>query len=143
MGMFKDLNKLNKQAKDIQRSQGRRTGMIGMLRDTPSMISQASSAVDDAMALQAEIQGQQALLNSGTPGKATIKNFQDTGTLVNFNPQIVLDLEVNVPGQQPYEAQLTTAVPQVYLGRLQPGGTIGVRVDPTDGSKLAIDWTAA
>jgi len=143
MGMFKDISKMNKQAKDIQKSQGRRTGMIGMLRDTPSMISQASSAVDDAMALQAEIQGQQALLSSGTPGKATIKNFTDTGTLVNFNPQVVLDLEVEVPGQQPYPAQLTTAVPQVYLGRLQPGGSIGVRVDPSDGSKLAIDWTAA
>ncbi len=143
MGMFKDMRKMTNQAKDIQRAQGKRTGMIGMMRDMPNTLSQASQAVDDAMALQAEIQGQQALLTSGTPGKATIKNFQDTGTLVNFNPQVVLDLEVNVPGQQPYEAQLTTSVPQVYLSRLQPGGSIGVRVDPTDGSKLAIDWQAA
>jgi len=143
MGMFKDMKKLSDQGKAIQKSQGKRTGMIGMLRDMPSQLNQASEAVDDAMALQAEIQGQQALLNSGTPGKATIKNFTDTGTLVNFNPQVVLDLEVTVAGQQPYAAQLTTAVPQVYLGRLQPGGSIGVRVDPSDGSKLAIDWTAA
>ena len=142
MGMFKDINKLKNQGKDMQKAQGKRTGMIGMLRDTPSTISQASSAIDDAMALQAQIQGEQALLTSGTPGRATIQNFTDTGTLVNFNPQVVLDLEVTVAGQAPYASQLTTAVPQVYLSRLQPGAEVGVKVDPADGSKLTIDWTA-
>jgi len=62
---------------------------------------------------------------------------------VNFNPQVVLDLEVAIEGKTPYEAQLTTSVPQVYLGRLQPGGSIGVKVDPADPSSIAIDWTAA
>jgi hypothetical protein len=143
MGMFKDINKLKNQGKDMQKAQGKRTGMIGMLRDMPSTISQASSAVDDAMALQADIQQQQALLQSGTPGSATIKNFTDTGTLVNFNPQVILDLEVTCGGNPPYAAQLTTAVPQVYLARLQPGGSIGVKVDPADPSSIALDWTAA
>ncbi len=143
MGMFKDLKKLSDQGKEMQRKQGKRTGMIGMLRDMPDTINQASAAVDDAMALQEDLQQQQALLSSGTPGKATIKNFTDTGTLVNFNPQVVLDLEVAIEGKTPYEAQLTTSVPQVYLGRLQPGGSIGVKVDPADPSSIAIDWTAA
>ena len=143
MGMFKDLKKLSDQGKEMQRKQGKRTGMIGMLRDMPDTINQASAAVDDAMALQEDLQQQQALLNSGTPGNATIKNFTDTGTLVNFNPQVVLDLEVAIEGKTPYEAQLTTSVPQVYLGRLQPGGSIGVKVDPADPSSIAIDWTAA
>ena len=143
MGMFKDLKKLSDQGKEMQRKQGKRTGMIGMLRDMPDTINQASAAVDDAMALQEDLQQQQALLNSGTPGNATIKNFTDTGTLVNFNPQVVLDLEVAIEGKTPYEAQLTTSVPQVYLGRLQPGGAIGVKVDPADPSSIAIDWTAA
>jgi len=141
--MFKDLKKLSDQGKEMQRKQGKRTGMIGMLRDMPDTINQASAAVDDAMALQEDLQQQQALLSSGTPGKATIKNFTDTGTLVNFNPQVVLDLEVAIEGKTPYEAQLTTSVPQVYLGRLQPGGSIGVKVDPADPSSIAIDWTAA
>ena len=143
MGMFKDMNKMTKQAKEIQKSQGKRTGMIGMMRDMPSQLSQASSAVDDAMALQAETQKQQALLTTGTQGKATIKNFSDTGTLVNFNPQVILDLEVTCPGQAAYAAQLTTAVPQVYLSQLQPGASIGVRVDPSDPTSIAIDWAAA
>ena len=143
MGMFKDINKMKNQGKEIQKAQGKRTGMIGMLRDMPSTISQASSAVDDAMAMQADIQKEQALLTSGTPGSATIKNLTDTGTLVNFNPQVVLDLEVACAGKDPYAAQITTAVPQVYLARLQPGASIGVKVDPSDPTAIAIDWTAA
>jgi hypothetical protein len=143
MGMFKDIKKLKDQGNAQLKAQGRRTGMIGMMRDLPSTINQASQAVDDAMRLQADIQSQQALLASGVPGRATIKNYTDTGTLVNFNPQIVLDLDITIPGRDPYSAQLTTAVPQVYLGRLQPGGSIGVKVDPNDPSSIAIDWMAA
>jgi hypothetical protein len=142
MGMFKDLNKMNKQAKDIQKSQGKRTGMIGMMRDMPSQISRASSAVDDAMAMQADMQKSQALLQTGTQGRATVTSVQQTGTLINFNPQVILDLQVTVPGQAAYEAKLTEAVPQVYLARIQPGAEIGVRVDPTDPSTIALDWAA-
>lgn len=142
MGMFKDLKKMPDQGKEMQKKQGKRTGMVGMLRDMPDTINQASAAVDDAMALQEDMAKQQALLTTGTPGKATIKNLTDTGTLVNFNPQVVLDLEVAVEGQAPYAAQLTTSVPQVYLARLQPGGSIGVKVDAADPSSIALDWAA-
>jgi hypothetical protein len=143
MGMFKDIKKLTDQGKDIQKAQGKRTGMLGMLRDMPDQIHNATEAVDDAMAMQADMAKQQALLTSGTPGKATIKSFTDTGTLVNFNPQVVLDLSVAVEGKAPYDAQLTTSVPQVYLARLQQGASIGVKVDAGDPSSIAIDWTAA
>lgn len=141
MGMFKDLKKMSDQGKEMQRKQGKRTGMIGMLRDMPDTISQASAAVDDAMAMQEDMQKQQALLTAGTPGKATIKSFTDTGTLVNFNPQVILDLSVALEGKDAYDAQLTTSVPQIYLSRLAPGGSVGVKVDPADPSSIAIDWT--
>jgi hypothetical protein len=116
--------------------------MLGMLKDTPNQLHRATAAVDDAMALQAEMQKQQQLLATGAVGRATIKNFTDTGTLVNFNPQVVLN-QVAVDGQTPYDAQLSTAVPQIYLSRLQAGGSIGVRVDPGDPSSIAIDWAQA
>jgi hypothetical protein len=143
MGMFKDIKKLKDQGKEIGAQTGRPTSMLGMLKDTPNMIHQATAAVDDAMALQAEMQKQQQLLATGAVGRATITNFTDTGTLVNFNPQVVLDLQVAVDGQAPYAAQLSTAVPQIYLSRLQAGNDIGVRVDPGDPSSIAIDWAQA
>jgi hypothetical protein len=143
MGMFKDMNKMKKQGNEMLKAQGKRTGMIGMMRDMPGNISRASSAVDDAMAMQANLQKSQALLQTGTQGRATVQGVQQTGTLINFNPQVILDLQVTVPGQAPYAAKLTEAVPQVYLARLQPGADIGVRIDPTDPQTLALDWAAA
>jgi hypothetical protein len=143
MVMFKDIKKLKDQGKEIGAQTGRPTSMLGMLKDTPNQLHRATAAVDDAMALQAEMQKQQQLLATGAVGRATIKNFTDTGTLVNFNPQVVLDLEVAVDGQTPYDAQLSTAVPQIYLSRLQAGGSIGVRVDSGDPSSIAIDWAQA
>ncbi len=142
MGMFKDLKKLSDQGKEAQRKQGKRTGMIGMLRDMPDQLHQATEAVDDAMALQEDMAKQQQLLSTGTPGKATIKSFTDTGTLVNFNPSVVLDLSVEAGGKPAYDVQITTSVPQVMLARLQPGGSVGVKVDPADPSSIAIDWAA-
>jgi hypothetical protein len=140
MGMFKDIKKLSDQGKDIQKQQGKRTGMIGMMRDMPDTINQATAAVDDAMALQAEMQRQQMLLSTGTPGRATIKGLTDTGALVNFNPQVILDLEIAVDGKDPYDTQLSTSIPQVFLARVQPGSSIGVRTDPADPASIAIDW---
>ena len=140
MGMFKDLKKLSDQGKEAQKAQGKRTGMIGMLRDMPDTINQASAAVDDAMALQADMAKQQALLATGTPGTATIKGFTDTGMIVNFNPQVVLDVAVEVEGKS-YDAQVTTSVPQMHIPLVQPGNKIGVKVDPSDQNNLAIDWT--
>lgn len=135
--MFKDLKKMSDQGKEMQKAQGKPTSMMGMIKDMPNQVAQASSMVDGAMA---DMQKQQTLLATGTPGRATIKNFTDTGTIVNYNPQVVLDLEVAIEGQDAYAAQLTTSVPQIYLAKLTPGANIGVRVDPTDPSSLAIDW---
>ena len=141
MGMFKDIKKLKDQGKEIGKKSGRPTSMMGMMKDMPNQIHQATEMVDDAMALQEEMQKQQALLASGTPGTATIKGFTDTGVLINYNPQVVLDLQVAVDGGSTFDTQLTTSVPQVQLGMLQPGNKVGVKVDPADQSSIAIDWT--
>lgn len=100
------------------------------------------SVVSDALALQEKIQAEQALLASGIPGRATITTFTDTGVLVNFDPQVVLDLTVAVGGGPPYELHLTTTVPQIHLSRMRPGADVGVRVDPSEPQRLTIDWSA-
>ena len=65
----------------------------------------------------------------------------ETGTLVNFNPQVVLDLEVAVDGEYAVRAQLSTSVPQMYLsppaGRRIESACAWTR--PTR-SSIAIDW---
>jgi hypothetical protein len=111
--------------------------------DGPSEGAAPMGILDDAKAMRDTLQAQQALLTDGTPGTATITNLTDTGMLVNFNPQIVLDLEVAIEGQDPYAVQLTTQVPLENLSRLHPGGQIRVRVDPADPTTVALDWTAS
>jgi hypothetical protein len=97
--------------------------------------------VDDAMALQAEIHAEQTLLESGTRGRATITRFTDTGVLVQFNPQVVLDLTVAVGGRPPYDLRLTTTVSPHHFGRLEAGADLDVRVDPAQPQHVAIDWS--
>ncbi|MSO78171.1 MAG: hypothetical protein EXQ79_01015 [Acidimicrobiia bacterium] len=141
MGMFKDLKKLSDQGKEVQKAQGKKTGMLGMLQDLPDTLHQATEAVDDAMALQADMAKQQALLTTGTAGTATIKSFTDTGVIVNFNPQIVFDISVEVPGKPAYDAKVSAGVPAMQAPLVQPGCKVGVKVDPTDPNSIAIDWT--
>ncbi len=141
MGMFKDLKKLSDQGKEVQKAQGKKTGMLGMMKDMPDQLHQATEAIDDAMKLQADMAAQQALLSTGTAGTATIKGFTDTGVQVNFNPQIVFDVSVEVPGQPAYDAKISAGVPAMQAPLVQPGCKIGVKVDPADPNLIAIDWT--
>ena len=67
MGMFKDLKKLSDQGKEIGKQSGRPTSMLGMLKDTPNMINQATGAIDDAMAMQADMQAQNAAADHRHP----------------------------------------------------------------------------
>jgi hypothetical protein len=140
MGMFKDLKKLSDQGKELNKKSGKPTSMMGMLKDTPNVISQATAAVDDAMALQDDMAAQQVLLQTGTPAAGTIKSFQDTGALVNFNPQVIIELDVEADGQAPYTVQTTAAVPQTMLAQLTPGNKLAIRVDPTNPQNIVIDW---
>src|ERR1043166_4226814 len=110
MGMFKDLKKLSDQGKEMQEAQGKRTGMLGMLKDMPDQIHQATEMVDDAMAMQANMAKQQQLLTNGTPGVATIKSFTDTGVQINGEAQIVFDASVEVEGKPAYDAKITATV---------------------------------
>ena len=142
MGMFKDIKKLKDQGKEIGAQTGRPTSMLGMLKDTPNRSTRPPPRSTTPWRCRPRCRSSSS---SGhrcrRPGDD--QNFTDTGTLVNFNPQVVLDLQVAVDGQTPYDAQLSTAVPQIYLSRLQAGGSIGVRVDPGDPSSIAIDWAQA
>ncbi len=132
MGIFKDMKDVKKDLKEQKRQAKEMNKAQGGLR----------GALDKYSEMEADLQAEQALLSSGTPGRATIQSFTDTGMRQNWNPLVVVDLQVTVPGQAPYTAQATSMVPKIYLGRLQPGAEVGVRVDPSDFSKLAIDWTA-
>lgn len=80
-----------------------------------------------------------ALLKSGVSAPAVILQADDTGTTMNDSPQVRLTLQVNPPGQPPFQAVTTTFVGRLQVGLIMPGMSATVRYDPVNPSKVAIE----
>jgi hypothetical protein len=79
---------------------------------------------------------------TGIPGRATITGLSQTGMYLNENPQVEMNLLVDVPGRAPYQATRKEFVPLILLARLASGAPLAVKVDPADPSKVIVDWDA-
>ncbi len=79
------------------------------------------------------------ILQSGIPAQATIRQVWQTGTFVNYNPQIGLQLEVMPPNGAPYMTQVNAVVPMVNIPQFQPGVVVPVKIHPTDPSKVELN----
>ena len=69
---------------------------------------------------------------AGLAGQATIVSLSESGPYVNQRPTITMDLDVELPERERYRAQARQPVGRLVIGRLAPGETIPVRVDPND-----------
>ena len=77
---------------------------------------------------------------AGTPATARILKIWDTGITVNDDPVIGLEVEIAREDGSAY----TATIPKSLISRLdvpqfQPGMSVGVRIDPQDPAKVAID----
>ncbi len=79
---------------------------------------------------------------AGLSGQATIVSLREGGPYVNQRPTIPMDLDVELPQREPYRAQARQPVGRLVIGRLQPGATIPVRVDPKDFANVVVDEPA-
>jgi hypothetical protein len=79
---------------------------------------------------------------AGLAGEATVVSLREGGPYVNQRPTITMELDVELPGRQPYKAQARQSVGRLVIGRLQPGATIPVRVDPEDLASVSVDEPA-
>lgn len=80
------------------------------------------------------------ILSGGMAGTAQITGLTQTGMYLNEQPQVSMDLLINLPGRPPYPATRKEFVPLILLGRLTSGQPLPVRVDPADPQKVVIDW---
>jgi hypothetical protein len=83
------------------------------------------------------------ILRTGIDGSATITGLTQTGVSMNDNPQVEIGLSVRLPGKEPYAATRREFVPLILLGRLIPGATLPVTVDPDDPLAVMIDWSGS
>jgi hypothetical protein len=76
----------------------------------------------------------------GTPGEAKVVSLGQTGMVVNNNPVVEFDLEVTLPGMAPYRTTTRATVPMVALPRVMPGARLPIKADPSEPSKIVVDW---
>jgi hypothetical protein len=79
------------------------------------------------------------ILQNGIPAKARILSLQQTGVMVNYQPQVVFNLEVQPPGGTSYQVQTKAVIPMVNIPQFQPGTEVPVKIHPTDPKKVVMD----
>ena len=80
-----------------------------------------------------------SILQNGIAAKAQILSVQQTGVMVNYQPQIAFQLEVHPPGGAPYQAQTKAVIPMVNIPQFQPGTEVPVKIHPTDPTQVVLD----
>ncbi|MFN2272804.1 MAG: hypothetical protein ACK2US_18320 [Anaerolineae bacterium] len=80
-----------------------------------------------------------SILQNGIAAKAQILSVQQTGVMVNYQPQIAFQLEVHPPGGAPYQAQVKAVIPMVNIPQFQPGTEVPVKIHPTDPTQVVLD----
>jgi hypothetical protein len=79
------------------------------------------------------------VLMTGEQAQGKVIALNDTGTLVNYNPIVQITVEVTPATRPAFTASVRQLVPAIKMAQIQPGMTVGVRFDPADMSKVAIE----
>jgi hypothetical protein len=133
MGFLKDMRNLQKQAKEMTPPEHR--GVMGGFRAMKDGVAQANQMLGQ---ISEDQQTAQHLMANGRVGSAVITDARQTGMFVNENPQVELDLQVNVEGIPTYTTTHRQVIAQIAIPQFQPGTTVPVRVDPANPSSVLI-----
>ncbi|HEX9696540.1 MAG TPA: hypothetical protein VGB64_09550 [Actinomycetota bacterium] len=144
MGLFKmvrDMKKMAKQAKTMQgqqlRDAGYEPGVGGSMQQLGDLLGQANIQLEGIMGSEAD---RARLMSEGVDGEASIVAMGTPARgATMFN--LMIDLEVRVPGRDAYRVANQYLVPA--SATLGIGVTLPVKVDPNDPAKITIDWDRA
>ncbi len=104
---------------------------LSVLPRFAGMLGQASAMVNGLAA-------KEALAQSGTPAQGRLLAVQQTGRLVNYNPEVQVTVEVSHPTLGIYQTHTSAVVPQIAIPRAQAGAMIQVRVNPQNAHDVAL-----
>jgi hypothetical protein len=127
MGFLKDINTLKKQAKEIDKT-----------FDPGAQMREGKQRMAAAQEMLAQQTAAMQLATTGEDAQAQVVAARDTGTQINLQPVLEIDLLVMRDGQPPYPATVRQMVPQSQLGLIAAGSTVSVRVDPTNPSTVLL-----
>lgn len=86
------------------------------------------------------------LLANGVLGRGEVLGIDASGMTLQIGNGLVerkctVTMNVMIDGQQPWQAQVSQRIQEVYIPQLSAGGAVvAVRVDPNDHSKVAVDF---
>jgi hypothetical protein len=121
MGFLKDINTLKKQAKEIEKT-----------FDPGAHMREGKQRMAAAQEMMAQQTAAMQLATTGEDATAQVVAARDTGTQINLQPILEIDLLVIRDGQPPYPATVRRMVAQAQLGLVAAGSTVSVRVDPAN-----------
>lgn len=133
MGFFKDARKLAKQGNEMLPPEHR--GIAGGFRAMKDGMAIMSETMSD---MQGTADKAQRLDQVGRVGTATVMALRDTGTTINEDPQVELDLQVTLEGVSPYMVTHRQVISRLAVAGFQPGATVPVKVDPQDLQSLIV-----
>lgn len=91
--------------------------------------------------LRSMVRSASGATEGGLPARAVVQAIGETGMTINEAPVFAFDLEVRREGQPPYPVAVKQLVPRMLVGAVLPGYEVAVRVDPSDPSRVTIDWS--
>lgn len=130
MGTLKDLRRIVKGAKEVQKEHGK-TGIRDALSQGAEQMKQSQGALSGNHE-QAEI------VTNGRDGTAAINAVRETHMTLNEVPILEFDLGVTVGGFGPYPVTIQQAVSRPSVPRLQPAAEVNVEVSPDDPNEVVM-----
>jgi hypothetical protein len=127
MGFLKDINTLKKQAKEIDKT-----------FDPGAQMRAGKERMAAAQQMMAQQTTAAQLASTGERADAQVVASRDTGTQINLQPMLEIELLVMRQGQPPYPATVRQMVPNSQLGLVAPGSTLSVWVDPANPSTVLL-----
>ncbi len=128
MGFFKNMNELTKQGREMQKNM-----------DVGAQMANAQTRMAQAQEMMAQQTAAANIVSTGTDAAATVVAVRPGGGMVNFQPIMALDLTVMPPAGAPYPVTVSQPVPPNLAGRLVPGASLRVKIDPQNQQALWID----
>lgn len=132
MGFFKDINKLQQQAKEIkkdwdpgQQSRDAVARMKAMNEQFAAANAAAAAPPEDAVEANAQV------VSVGM-----------TSGMMNMDPILPVELLVSLPGRPPMPVSATLVVPMAHLAKVSAGATLPVKVSASNPSAVSVNWAA-
>lgn len=132
MGLFKDINKLQKQAKEISKDYDPAQQMKDATERMKQMNEQFAAANAAATAPPED----------AVDATASIVSVGMTSGMMNMDPILPVELLVNLPGRPPTPISATLVVPMAHLAKVTAGASLPVRVSASNPSAVFVNWAA-